>query len=272
MARFAIIWADGIGTAKLDPRDADSVLLDVVLELTTDLAERGHQSFDYKVPWKASMATIGGSTSWHNAAHGGVLAIDDLVLGLHVDTQVILLGYSGGCKVIHDWLDSRPQHLWRVAAVGYVSDPFRPPNRFQSGTPNPGGYGICGSKLGPLPAKTFWTSFADDVISSCPEDSPLRTPADLSDKIPGSLLDDLGEHLRLGDFQLANYIKLWRRDPLAYLVGLPGRMRVARQGVMNYLGSAHTLAYTRPFVSHIKPEDDRPLTMRLAATIAYKVR
>lgn len=272
MAHFHIIWADGIGTRKLDPRDEASILLDVTLELIANLSEHGHTVSDHKVNWKASMAMVGGNTSWHNAAHGGVLDIDEAIRHLGPEDRVILLGYSGGCKVIHDWLDARPQHLWRVAAVGLLSDPFRPATRYQSGTPDPLGSGICGGDYGPIPDRTYWTSFPADVISSCPPDSPLRTLADVSDKIPGSFLEDVGEHLHLGNFQLANYIKLWKRDPLAYLAGLPARMHTARQGILGYLGNAHTLAYTRDFTSHLDPNDHRPLTVRLAATISYKVR
>lgn len=275
MTRYLIVWADGIGTAKLDPRDADSVLLDVVLELITSLGEHGVQATDQKVPWKASMARIGGNTSWHNAAHEGVIMIDDILnRQTDINTKVILLGYSGGCKVIHDWLASRQDQHYRVAAVGYLSDPFRPADAWQAGTPDPGGRGIAGDHSNPLWDRTFWTSFYKDVISSCPDNSPLRTLADLSDKIPGSFVEDFGEHQHLGNWQLATYIGMWRKDPLGYLRDLPGRMRQARIGVQGYLlEGTHTKAYTNEYVTYSNGvRDPRPLTVRIAHTISYKVR
>lgn len=267
MAKFLIVWADGIGTRKLDPRDADSILLDVVMELMTSLREHGHQVADHKVNWKASMAMVGGNTSWHNAAHGGVIDIDNMLNATAGDERIIMLGYSGGCKVIHDWLDTRRDELHRVAAVGLLSDPFRPRYSWQYDTPDPGGSGICGERDTPVRA-TFWTSFHKDVISSCPFDSPLRTLADLSDKIPGSFVEDFGDHIRLGNWQLANYIGMWRKDPLGYFRQLGPRLDAARRGVEGYLTGAHTTAYTRPFGTG----GDRPLTLRLAHTISYRVR
>lgn len=272
MAKFLIAWADGIGTQKLDPEDVRSVLIDVVRRLETGLRGHGHEVASAKVMWKASMAGIGGPTSWDDAAAEGLVLLDEIIrLRATGDTKIILLGYSGGCKVIHDWLDSRP--LDRVAAVGLLSDPFRPADAWQSGTLNPHGSGICGGQQGPIPDRTYWTSYWEDVISSCPDDSPLRTFADLSDRIPGGFLDDFGGHLRLSNWQLANYIKLWKRDPLGYLFGLGRRMGLARRGVEGYLTGAHTTAYTREFVTEVNGvTDKRPLTHRLADTISYRVR
>ena len=269
-----IIWADGIGTRELDPRDEGSVLLDVVMELIASFREHGFDSVaDTKVQWDASMAMVGGNTSWNNAAHKGVINLDGIVNHLAPDTRIILLGYSGGCKVIHDWLDTRWGSLNRIAAVGYLSDPFRPAHAWQAGTPDPGGWGICGSRPNQISDKTFWTSFHEDVISSCPADSPLRTLADLSDKIPGSFIEDFIHHVQLGNWQLATYIGMWRKDPLGYFRSLPARMDLARRGVEKYLTGAHTKAYTREFVTHQNGiKDSRPLTVRLAHTLSYKVR
>lgn len=270
--KFHIIWADGIGTRKLDPNDEASVLLSVVQHLASSLSEHGHQAYSSKVPWRASMAMVGGNTSWHHAATEGVWMIDEIIREYaDGNTKFILLGYSGGCKVIHDWVNTRPTH--QVAAVGYLSDPFRPRGRWQSGTLNPHGHGIAGEDEGPIGGKTYWTSFSEDVISSCPPDSPLRTLADLSDKIPGSFIEDFSSHIRLGNWQLATYIGMWRRDPLGYFRSLGPRLDLARRGVEKYLTGAHTTAYTREFVTVSNGvEDRRPLTQRLADTISYKVR
>lgn len=265
-----IVYADGIGTARLAPDDGRSILMSVVRRLVTRLREQGKEVTPVRVEWPASMAGIGGNLPWDKAAAVGVADLNRIVRA-HPGEQVILLGYSGGCKVIHDWLDSRP--LENVAAVGLLSDPFRPADAWQSGTLNPHGSGICGGQQGPIPDRTYWTSYWEDVISSCPDDSPLRTFADLSDQIPGGFLDDFGGHLRLSNWQLANYIKLWKRDPLGYLFGLGRRMDLARRGVEGYLTGAHTTAYTREFVTEVNGvTDKRPLTHRLADTISYRVR
>lgn len=267
-----VIYADGIGTAHLADDDGRSILLAVVRRLVERLREQGKDVLPLRVKWPASMATVGGPLSWGQAAKIGVDNLDR-IMRENPGRSVVLLGYSGGCKVIHDWLDSKPRfELERVKAVGLLSDPFRPSTRWQDGTPNPGGYGIAGARLGPVGGRTFWTSFREDIISSCPADSPLRTVADLSDKIPGSFLDDLGRHLREGDWQLANYMRLWRKDPLAYIRSFAPRMAAARAGVKGYLGSAHTFAYTREFATPDKPGDRRSLAFRLADAIAYRVR
>lgn len=255
-----IAFADGIGTARLTDDDGRSILQHVVRPLA---AKTG--AAPVRIEWPASMAGMGGHQSWASSARVGVDHLDRIT-DAHPGEQIILLGYSGGCRVIHDWLDTRAGMHPRVAAVGLMSDPFRPAERWQHGLPGPGGWGIAGQRLGPVPGRTFWTSAPGDAISSCPADSPLRTAADLSDQIPGALLTDLAGHLRRGDWQLATYMGLWRRDPLAYLRGLGPRLHQARLDVEGYLTGAHTLAYTRPHAG------GDSLAHRLAATIAWAVR
>ena len=254
-----VLYADGIGTGGLSDGDDRSILG----VMAADVARRvGGEAV--RVPWPASMAGVGGPLSWERATAIGVDALDELANSAP-GVPLVLLGYSGGCRVIHDWLDSRDYQLGRVKAVGMLSDPFRPRGRWQAGTDDPGGWGICGERLGPLPGRTFWTSAAGDVISSCVADSPLRTFADLSDKVPGSLLADLRGHLTRGDWQLAAKMRLWRRDPLGYLRGLGARLDRARSDVRGYLTGAHTSAYAEPF------EGGPSLRTRLAGTVAWKV-
>lgn len=258
-----IASADGIGTARLDDDDGRSILNHVVKPLAVKTGAK-----PVRIQWPASMASMGGNTSWNNAAHAGVLDLDR-ILHEHPDQRVILLGYSGGCKVIHDWLDTRPAQRHRVAAVGLMSDPYRPHEREQHGTAHLDGWGVCGQRLGPLPNKTLWTSAARDLISDAPSDSPWRTVADLSDKIPGAFVTDLTVHLREGDWQLAFHMGLWRKDPLAYLRGLGPRMDRARRDGEGYLTGAHTLAYTRPH--HTPDGKTSSLAHRLAASLAWMV-
>ena len=260
-----IVTADGIGTAGILPDDTRSIIGHVAGRLAQKTAR--HRTVP--VAWPAAMAGIGGRTSWSVSAHIGVLALDRIAADFP-DEQLVLLGYSGGNRVIHDWLDTRPEMLDRVAAVGLMSDPYRPAERWQHGVADPGGWGICGQRLGPVPDRTFWTGAPGDVISSCPPDSPLRTAADLADQLPGALLADLSGHLRRGDWQLANAMQLWRRDPLAYLRGLGPRLDRARRDIEGYLTGAHTIAYTRPH--HTPDGRAASLAHRLADSIAWSLR
>lgn len=255
-----IVYADGIGTSKLLPGADGSILFHTVGRLA-DLQGAGVA----QVKWPASIAPIGGNQSWNDAAKIGVIDIDRILRENPVE-PVVLLGYSGGCKVVHDWLDTRPQQLRRIAAVGLMSDPFRPFGKHQHGTPMPPGYGICGARPGPIPGRTFWSAWMGDVVTDCPANSPLRTPADLSKNTPGGVLDDLGDHLHLGKWQLATYMKVWRRDPLGYLFGLGERIRVAREGIDGYLSGQHTTAYIREWGPN---RDRRSYAHRLADTINY---
>ncbi len=264
-----IITADGIGTARLADDDERSILHAVARRLGDSLRHHGQQVDHVRAEWPASMAGVGGPLSWTVAAHHGLLSIDHL-LRTHPNRQAILLGYSGGCRVVHDWVDTRPQDRHRIAAVGLLSDPYRPYGRWQHRVPDPGGWGICGQRMGHLPHDTLWSSHPDDVISSCPPDSPLRTLADLSDRIPGGFIDDFVNHIRLRDWQLATHIGMWRHDPLGYLRSLGPRMELARRGVYGYLTGAHTTAYTRPYNTH--DGDLRPLVDRLADSLSWKIR
>lgn len=255
-----IVYADGIGTGKLLPGADQSILFHAVGRLAA-LQGAGVAM----VEWPASIAPIGGNQSWSDAAKIGLADIDR-ILRENPAEPVVLMGYSGGCKVVHDWLDTRPQQLERIAAVGLMSDPFRPKGRHQHGTPLPPGRGILRPRPGPIPGRTFWSAWPGDVITDCPENSPLRTVADLSKNTPGGVLDDLGDHLHLNSWQLANYMGMWRRDPLGYLFALPSRIAVAREGIRGYLGGEHTMVYTRPW----GPADDRrSYAHRLADTINY---
>lgn len=259
-----VLYADGIGSARVGLDGGQSILRKTVDYLAAEL--EGARAV--RVEWPASMAGVGGRMPWDAAAHLGVLTLDKLLMeNPHED--VILLGYSGGCKVIHDFTASRPEQHYRIKAVGYLSDPFRPRDKMQHGRPDPGGWGICGQDAGPatLADRTFWSAWGEDVITACPADSPLRTLADLSERIPGGFLDDFAGHIRLNNWQLANHIRMWKRDPLGYLRDLPGRMRLARRGVEGYLSGQHTSAYTRKVDGH-----GWSYAEHLGATIAWSLR
>lgn len=258
-----IVHADGIGTARLDDDDGRSILNHVVRPLAAKTAAK-----PVRAKWPASMATVGGPMSWTTAAHHGVLELDKIVRD-RPDDKLILLGYSGGCRVIHDWLDQRPDDHHRVVAVGLMSDPYRPYGRKQHGVPHTSGWGVCGQRLGPLPGLTLWTTHPSDVISNALSDALLRTFADLSDKIPGGLFDDLRGHHERADWQLLWQLGILRTNPLAYFGTLGYRLEQAHRDIHGYLTGAHTRGYTDPFPAPDGTTDS--LAHRLAASIAWKV-
>lgn len=255
-----IVYADGIGTGGQGFANEGSILYKVVEQLL----ERRPSARATKVRWPASMAGIGGNLSWIDASRQGVEEIDS-ILSSNPEEKFILLGYSGGCRVIHEWLDSRLGDLHRIEAVGLMSDPFRPKQRWQNGLPEPRGWGICGAKLGPIPDRTYWTTVPGDVISDAVPDAILRTPADVSDVMPGSFLWDLRNHIKKGDLQLGWQIGVIRRNPFSWFIGLGPRLHQARMDIRGYLTGQHTNAYIEPF------EGGDSLAVRLANTINWSV-
>lgn len=261
-----IIFADGIGSAKPGYTDSESIIMRIV-ERLVEL----NPSWTYtRVIWPASMATVGGKYSWKDASAIGFDHLTKVVADKLLDNpdeMFILLGYSGGNKVIHDWLNSPFNSLMleKIAAVGLMSDPWRPENRKQAELPHTYGWGICGQDLGPIPDRTFWTTVPGDVISDASHDAILRTAADASDAMPGGFLADLIGHLEDGNLQLAWQIGVFRDNPLKWILNLLPRMDRARIDIEGYFGGKHTTDYTTPYAG------GRSLAHRLADSISYHV-
>ncbi|UVK63995.1 lysin B [Gordonia phage Vardy] len=254
-----IIYADGIGSSAPGVVNEDSVLYDVIERLVV-------LNREYKpdrVIWPASMAMVGGNKSWDESTRLGVENIDYIVDGLNGET-FILLGYSGGCRVIREWLMKNEHRLTQVVAVGMLSDPFRPKGRKQAELPDTIGWGICGQELGPIPDRTYWTTVPGDVISDAREDSLLRTAADASNVMPGQFVADLAKHLTDGDLQLAYQLKVFRQNPVKWLFNLGPRLHQARIDIEGYLGGQHTTAYQKPYAG------GGSLAHRLADSINWK--
>lgn len=261
-----IIYADGIGTANLNDDDGRSIMRKLVDKLLANL--RSHQIAvrPIRVTWSASMAGVGGTKSWDQAAAEGVQDIDAIVAA-HPDEKLILLGYSGGCKVIHDWLDRHAGSpaLDKILAVGLMSDPYRPHDRQQDRWPTRG-WGVCGERYGPIRDRTFWTTVPGDVVSDALADALMRSGADASRAMPGGFVRSLVQHINAGTLQLAWKIGAFRDNPLAWFAELGPRVDQARRDIHGYRTGLHTTAYTVPF------NGGASLIDRLAATVSWAAR
>lgn len=254
-----IIYADGIGSNQPGVIHTDSILYDVVERLA--ILNREYKPD--RVVWPASMATVGGNKSWDESTRIGVEDIDRIVDQINGET-FILLGYSGSCRVIREWLMKNEHRLDQVVAVGMLSDPFRPQGRKQAELPDTLGWGVCGQELGPIPDRTYWTTVPGDVISDAREDALLRNVADASNVMPSQFVADLAKHLKGGDLQLAYQLKVFRENPLKWLIGLGPRLHQARIDIEGYLSGRHTTDYQKPYAG------GGSLAHRLADTINWK--
>ncbi|WKW86814.1 lysin B [Gordonia phage Conley] len=254
-----IIYVDGIGSNSPGVKHEDSILYDVVERLV--LLNKEYKPD--RLIWPASMAMVGGTKSWNQSTEAAIEEIDRVVSQINGQT-FILLGYSGGCRPVREWLERNPGLLHQVVAVGMLSDPFRPKDRKQAELPETRGWGICGQELGPIPDRTYWTTNPGDVISDALPDSLLRTPADASDVMPGQFVGELHRHLNAGDLQLAYQLQVFRQNPMKWFFKLGPRLHQARVDIEGYLGGQHTTAYQKPYAG------GGSLADRLADTINWK--
>ena len=203
------------------------------------------------VDWPAAMVGVGGEGSWvANAAIG----LADLREKLNTDDDgVILISYSGGNRIVHDLLNEAAAAgdttlLSRVRAVGLVSDPWRPAGERTPGTPDPGGYGLCGEDFGPIPERTVWCAAEGDAATAALPDAMLRTAADIGthmdEKRLTGALDGIRTRLAAESFQLQG---LYDGNPVRWLRDLFDRGAQLRGDVDRYYGGWHTDHYTRPF-------------------------
>lgn len=216
----------------------------------------------------AMLKVVGGKYTWEESSREGVrLLLDEM--GTH-DEEVILLAYSAGNKPLHDFLEMFPELHKRILAVGFMSDPWRPADKFQAGTRRPIGYGVKGQRLGPIPDRTFWTSVYNDAISAAFPDALIRYVAD---SINGSIDEIITEAIelgKLGTFQLSWQLGVVKREPFTWFFGLGGRIAQFGVDVLGYLSGDHTRAYTDPY----KTDDGKTesLAVRFGDTIAWKVK
>lgn len=220
------------------------------------------------VDWPAAMIGVGGTGTWVDNAAAGLAELHRTVL--RDDDRLVLIAYSGGNRVVHDYLSQHPEVHPRIAAVGLVSDPFRPRGRWLPGTPDPGGWGVCGQDYGPLPERTVWCAAEGDAVTCAAWDSLLRTGADLgatiSERRLAGALAAFREHLDAGSFQLHGLVV---RDPVAWTRELGRRVAEARVDIDRYFDGWHTEHYTDPYRGG--PSLVQRMCAELAALVAREV-
>ena len=199
------------------------------------------------------------SHTWESAAAAGVADLNRLV-HLHPSDDVVLIGVCSGARVIYDWMDAHPDSVDRVRAVGMVGDPFRPHDRWLVGTPDPGGQGVAGRRLGPVPERTFWVCVPGDPLSGLEPDSLLcdavRSSTLAPDQVYAQLLDGISGSL----VRLATRLHVGRH-PVRWTPALRRRLQEARAALLRF----QSLDYAADYESRA----DGPSPMdRLAAVIA----
>lgn len=166
-----------------------------------------------EVPWPANYGPVGqgdpvGSSYMANL-NIGMIQIRDMLAELGPDDDAILCGYSGGATLAGNYAEVASRPAWRadwhgekIAGVGLVADPMRPP--FTADAP---GFGVGGERDIDAPFPVFWAADPMDPITCLPENSPLRTIADQSWAMsfaPGEFpawMGDLIDRLRTNRWQ-----------------------------------------------------------------------
>lgn len=219
------------------------------------------------INYPAAMMGVGGNKSWEQSSREGVALLMEEMQKHEED--VILLSYSAGNKPLHDFLDVFPEFHSRIRAVGFMSDPWRPRDRYQAGTPKPIGWGIKGERIGPLGDRSFWTSVVNDAISAAYPDALIRYAADVSEGNPDEIITKAIHLGSLNNWQLGWQLGIIQRNPIGWFLGLGGRIGQFAADVRGYLSGVHTTAYIQPF----KTNDGKSFSLaeRLADSISWKV-
>lgn len=284
-----VLVMDGIGTSNTVTGTSGilDAAVDVVMNGLTD-AKR------YLVKWSASYGPVGGNgESWSRSADAGVIDAT-AAIAAHPEHDIVIMAYSGGNLIAKRLLEIDPETASRVVAVGRLSDPWRPRMRWQNGTPNPGGWGVCGEDQGPVSDRTYWTSapaisqwlnppdkrngrvipahVLADPISSCSDRSLLRPFAAGTDYLgndPNAFFKDVTDLTKKSNAQILFELTLMRQNPLAYFLGLNSRLDVTFQEALSYsMWRQHTTAYIEPFKT--SDGDMRSLSQRLGGTVLVK--
>ena len=283
-----VLVMDGIGTASTATKTSN------VLDPAVDTIMNGLTNATRElVLWPASYGPVGDGSSWSQSADIGVINAAGII-SRYPDHDIVIMAYSGGNMIAKRLLEARPDLHVRVVAMGRLSDPWRPRSRWQNGTPDPGGWGVCGEDLGPISNRTYWSSapaiakwlnppakrgrtaihrdVRADPISSASERSLMRPFADGTDYL-GSDIDaffaDLKNMTSKNNVQILAELALLRQNPFAYMMGLGARISITYEEVLAYSTyRQHTTAYTEEF--RTTDGGAQSLSERLGATVLHK--
>ena len=257
MSRTVVAF-DGVGT---DGRVDGSVLAPCVDRLAAKIGADTRW-----FPWGGStMLGMGGGGTWADNSRQGVQALVEW-MDANPAQHIVLMSFSGGSLPAHDFLDQHPRLHHRVLGAAFLSDPWRPRDRWQHGLASPGGWGVCGERYTPISDRAWWTAVPGDVIPNAPHDSLLRYFADVSYGHPDHMIHEAIEAFQQGRFQLAAHLEL---PLLERIFGLGRRMREASDAVWRYLNGFHTNHYLGPVDTG--NGDLRSLAERLADSVAWGV-
>lgn len=283
-----VLVMDGIGTANT-PTKTGKVLDPAVDVLMSGLTNATREL----VIWPASYGPVGGGMSWSASADIGVTNATETI-SKYPDHDIVIMAYSGGNMIAKKLLEARPDLHHRVVAMGRLSDPWRPRNRWQNGTPDPGGWGVCGEDLGPISNRTYWTStpaisrwlkppsrrnnknlprtVLADPISSSSGRSLLRPFADGTDYLGVDIeafFQDVRNLTQKNNPQILLELAMLRQNPLGYIMGLGARASLTFEEILAYSTYAqHTTAYTESFLTENGVTDS--LSVRLGKTVLHK--
>lgn len=218
--------------------------------------------------WEASLMGVGGTSPWPVASHLAVLALAEKIR--ESTDEVILVGFSAGCRPVREFLEQHAELRGRVVAVGMVADPWQPRRRQQHGIVDGPGWGIMGERLTPLPGRTLYVGHPNDPIPRAAGDSLLRYITAASDVVPGQFIREFVHHAHRGRLQLIPFLGLPLHE---WFVGLGPRIQRSIAEAQSYLGDGHTGVYIDEYVTRDAHgrQDGRCLAHRLADSIAWKV-
>lgn len=139
------------------------------------------------LPWPAQYGPVGGGPGHSYSVNLGVgmdMLRDEVDFAERYFTiggpnEVFLVGYSAGATLVGNY--GGGDGLRRVRGIGLVADPMRPRGTGAAGYVAPG-WGVGGERA--LDSNHvehgWWISDPRDIITSCPDRSPLGTIADQS--------------------------------------------------------------------------------------------
>lgn len=218
---------------------------EVVDEFADRLASRLGTRPPVRVQWPEPDAIrLRRPRTWRAASAAGVADLARLVR-LHPSDPLVLVGCMCGSRIIHDWMDAYPDQLDRVAAVGLISDPFRPAGRTTPGVPDPGGQGVAGTHLGPIPDRTFWASVPGDPMSGVQRGSLLRAVVRDSQLTVEQVYRDLLHDLPDSRTQLAARLHVFHH-PSNWTAVFGRDLEDARATLLRFADRAHLADYTVP--------------------------